>query len=369
MWVQGKPGSGKSVLASQIVRDVSTLDGVVVLYVFCKAGRENKNTLESLLRNLVFQLLEKSNQSSVLHKFVLNARLSEKTPYVRSTEALWDILARMLREDAIIFCILDGLDECISSVSERDAFVTRLTSTFEQNCSQAKLIAISQVELPKMADLQLRWNVVQIQSSNVQGDIEKLASTNIQGSKVLKTHPKKAELLEKVVANSEGMILWTKLMIQELEAGRWNVEQVLKKPPRSLSAMYSAIIDRIVTSNGHLERIQYALKHIITAARPLRLEELALSTAMTEGLQNHSDYDQWGEATTDGRKIVSECSPLLTIMLDGTFQVIHSSLNDYLLRSVITANPTGFFFQESESHAHMTSLLIKDVSFDRFNVE
>lgn len=35
-------------------------------------------------------------------------------------------------------------------------------------------------------------------------------------------------------------------MIQELEAGHWNVELVLKKLPRGLSAMYSVIIDRII---------------------------------------------------------------------------------------------------------------------------
>lgn len=64
LWVQGKPGSGKSVLASQIVRDVYSLDEAVTLYIFCKAGQEDKNTLESILRNLVFQLLIRSSKTT-----------------------------------------------------------------------------------------------------------------------------------------------------------------------------------------------------------------------------------------------------------------------------------------------------------------
>lgn len=65
---------------------------------------------------------------------------------------LWTLLARMLQENAIIFCVLDGLDECNNSKSERDTFITRLTSTFKQHCSRARVIAVSQLELAESAD-------------------------------------------------------------------------------------------------------------------------------------------------------------------------------------------------------------------------
>ena len=60
LWIQGKPGSGKSTLAGQIIEDMQSRPDFVVLFVFCKDGEENKNDLESILRNLIFQLLESS---------------------------------------------------------------------------------------------------------------------------------------------------------------------------------------------------------------------------------------------------------------------------------------------------------------------
>ena len=34
LWIQGKPGSGKSVLASQIIQDLQSFGDTVVVYVF-----------------------------------------------------------------------------------------------------------------------------------------------------------------------------------------------------------------------------------------------------------------------------------------------------------------------------------------------
>lgn len=171
------------------------------------------------MRNLVFQLLDKSSKNHLLHELVLRARLSEKTPYVRSMEMLWTLLARMLQENAMIYCILDGLDECKNSKSERNTFITHFTNTFKQHCSRARVIAISQLELAGPVDSQSHWEIIQIQSSDVNNDIKKLTSTKIESSRFLRSHPKKTELLERVITNSDGMILWAELMIQELEAG------------------------------------------------------------------------------------------------------------------------------------------------------
>ena len=160
------------------------------------------------------------------------------------------------------------------------------------------------------------------------------------------------------------MILWAELMIQELEAGHWNVGRVLNKPPRELSAMYSMIIDRIARLHTATDWMQSILEHAVVASRPLRLEELVLSIAVAEGLQQHSDYDQRSNAAADERDLIHECSPLLTMMPDGTVQAIHSFFKDYLLEPDALSNPTDFSFKENEIHNHLVSTLITYMSFD-----
>lgn len=119
MWVQGKQGSGKSVIASQIIQDLHSLGDSVIIYVFCKNGEENKNTLESILRNLILGMLKWAATKQALHRVLLNARLNEKSQYAQSIEALRNLLAQMISRIDVTHCVIDGLDECHSSKSER----------------------------------------------------------------------------------------------------------------------------------------------------------------------------------------------------------------------------------------------------------
>ena len=111
--------------------------------------------MESLLRNLIFQLLIKFSQYHLLHELILSARLNEKTFYARSMKILWTLLTRMLQKNVIVFCILDGLDECNNTKFERNVFIIRFVNTFEQHCSRARVIAISQLKLAESTDNQL----------------------------------------------------------------------------------------------------------------------------------------------------------------------------------------------------------------------
>jgi tetratricopeptide (TPR) repeat protein len=369
LWVQGKPGSGKSTLASQIIYDLQSRRDLVVAYIFCKDGEENKNDLQSILRNLVFQLLEKfSSDDKRFHTLVQNARLSEKSLFVQSIDIIWSMLGWMLRESNHVYCVLDGLDECNNSVSERASFLVRLTEVFKAEGHTAKLVVISRLDSSEVADKSSLWKCVQIQSSDVREDIERFTSTRLQGSRTLRTHPESDHLLSSLVDSSDGMILWTELMIEELEAGHWNVQRVLLKPPRGLSAIYASILHRI-SEAAPMERVQRALQLILAASRPLSLEELALGLAVTEGLCSHEEYDLRGNPTAEGREIVLVSNPLLMIMPDETVQLTHTSLKDYLLGSQAPPILPAFQFRIGSVHHGMALVLISYLSFQCFKTK
>jgi energy-coupling factor transporter ATP-binding protein EcfA2 len=332
LWIYGKPGSGKSTLAGQIVQDMQSLPGCVVLSVFCKDGEESKNDLESLLRNLVFQLLEKSPQRRLFHQIVQAARLNAKTVRAQSAELLWTMFQRMLEGSGEVCCILDGLDECRNPVRERKSFFSQLTKSFLLRSDTARLVVISRLDPAELGEDISRWECVQIRPSDVRGDIEKFAMSEIRRIRALKGHPKKQHILDVLVDSSNGMILWTALMIKELEERPWDAEGVLKEPPQGLSEIYTVILDRIAKT-ASVRRIQRVLQLVLAASRPLRLEEFALGLAAMEGLRCHEDYDSL-DPTTEGRATVRSSQPLLTIMPDETVELSHSSLRDYLFGAV-----------------------------------
>lgn len=367
MWIQGKPGSGKSVLASQIIQDLHSFAGSVVIYVFCKNGEETKNSLESVLRNMIFQALEWSPQKKAFHRLLLNARLNEKSQFAQSIEGLWNLLTQMINETEGIHCVIDGLDECHSSKSERVTFLSRLVEIFRQRTPWAKLVLISQLNLSESGDHSSLWMDFSIQTSSVRDDIELLASTRIESSKVLNKHPEKENLLKQLVDRSDGMILWAELMINELEAGHWNIQNVLQKPPEGLFEMWQSILQRMSYSRLGAKKLSHTLQLVLAAARPLRYEELALGLAVAQGLCQHEDYDVRGDARAEGRLAVLESSPLLTSMPDDTVQLTHSSLKDYLFCQDAPSVSTFLDFNEQDIHARMTAVLITYMSFQSFS--
>ena len=78
-------------------------------------------------------------------------------------------------------------------------------------------MVISRLEPSELGEDLSQWECMQIRSSDVQDDIEKFASTEIEKSLVLRVHRDKEHILRVLIDCSDGMILWTALMIKELE--------------------------------------------------------------------------------------------------------------------------------------------------------
>jgi tetratricopeptide (TPR) repeat protein len=367
LWIQGKPGCGKSTLAGQIVRDVQSLSKVVLLYFFCRAGEENKDDLVSILRNLVFQLLDKSPQRKLFHQMVLKVRINAKTAHAQSAEPLWALLRCMLERCSNVCCILDGLDECHNPVRQRENFFNQLTETFAIQDGTTRLMVISRLDPSELGVNYGRWECMQIQSSDVRGDIERFAIAEIQKTQALETHPRKQHILEILVGSSDGMILWTALMIKELRERPWDAEGVLGEPPQGLSEVYRVILDRIVKTVS-VRRIRNILQLALAAGRPLRLEEFALGLAVMEGLHCHEDYDSL-DATAEGRAIVRGSQPLIIITPDETIELTHSSLRDYLFDAGVHSDISVIHFKDHCVHNTVASAVLTYLSFECFGVE
>ncbi|EQB47728.1 hypothetical protein CGLO_13115 [Colletotrichum gloeosporioides Cg-14] len=110
LWIKGIPGSGKSVLASKIVRDLSqNQPGTPVLYFFFRKIIDANHEPVSLLRDWLDQLLlyspllQKQIKGYVENKRSLNSMLME---------GLWkDLRMALSGLHGKAFCIVDALDE------------------------------------------------------------------------------------------------------------------------------------------------------------------------------------------------------------------------------------------------------------------
>jgi hypothetical protein len=84
-----------------------------LIYFLCGAD-DGRNTGVSILRGLIFQLLEESEST---FKYIKAAYTKHGRGLFREDrfETLWKVFAAMIRDERLesVTCILDGLDECI----------------------------------------------------------------------------------------------------------------------------------------------------------------------------------------------------------------------------------------------------------------
>ncbi|KAI9797819.1 MAG: hypothetical protein M1833_005322 [Piccolia ochrophora] len=370
LWIQGKPGCGKSVIAAQIVEDLQQEQDSTTAYAFCKKGDEDKNSLLALLRNLVFQLYQIESQRGNFQRIVLLERMAAQTPIATSIDQLWRILDKFLSTSIRACFVIDGLDECNSTERERSDFLCRFVDTVRQSKGAVKLLVISRLDEAEIAQSG-DWTVVQITPLNCLVDITRYVASRLQDSEMLSRHPQRDELQKTLVERANGMILWSKLMIEELEAARWNVDGVLQHPPEGLYGIYTEIFSRLESSAKKYRKVSLILPMVLAAMRPLHVHEIALGLAISEGLRSHDDYDTMANPEQEGKRILLDCNPLLILLPDQTVELIHASLEEYLLREQdsmsICQDRTGrFSFTKAKAHSALASTSIAYLSLETF---
>lgn len=113
LWLQGTPGSGKSVISTQIVNFMQA-SKLFVIHHFCTYLYTSSTMYEQILRSLLMQLLRKDGDlvAHVYEEFVLG----KKSPTVFALERLLQLLFKSLSSEPskmeYVWIILDGLDEC-----------------------------------------------------------------------------------------------------------------------------------------------------------------------------------------------------------------------------------------------------------------
>lgn len=369
LWVSGKPGCGKSTIASQLILHLST-STLPVVRVLCKAGMENRSDVMSVLRNILFQLVESpvtTSEKRKLHSVITAARMDSKDPCATSEPKLWVLLKRLLKHSGGCICVIDGLDECGNTSKEIADFITQLTDVFDAS-PKSKAVVFSRLDIPVTCNNTSVWESISIKVADVRDDIEYLVRVNVENLE-LRNPEVKDRLRRQLISGSEGMMLWARLMLSEIKYNHYRIDEVLKKPPVGLKVLYNDILQRLANSESDTRRMQNALvlRLVLAAARPLRLHEFCLAVEMLKGLPDHENYEFRED---NARTIINEAAPLVTVLPNNTVQIVHTSLKDYLLSSGYSQDTrlNNFVFESSNLHSPIVFALLSYLSFSCFNV-
>lgn len=256
-WITGKPGSGKSTLMKYLAEHESGSEilqrhhrcswSIVHFYFDYRSGKRVPNSLEGMLRSILYQLVGANSTANQAVRQELNARhghaLYENLD-MSDLQKAFRIACKAISRTHKICAFVDGLDE----FSGHHIEVVRMVD-FLVNNGVHKLCVASRPEYVLVQQLG-RHPSFKMQDRNL---LTIRAYVN-QAFEKMPPHPPYldvSELIAKIVSKAEGVILWAYLvtgyMVELLLAGgtREEVYKRLDEFPQELNEVYERLLNNV----------------------------------------------------------------------------------------------------------------------------
>lgn len=323
-WVYAKPATGKSVLASQVIKVTDTLNNDCSYYFF-RYGDQARSTLSGCLLSLAYQMatLNVHVRNKLLLLIDRGVRFERK-----NAKNIWrKILEPILANGGTIqpqYWILDGLDEC----SDLAAFFSILSKLEPQmpvkifvTSRRLDSIATGFAQLEKVPSLAPVLST-QIETEDTRESILQYLKSN-QHKLHAETEQQRAALLTRISDKAQGCFLWVRLVLEELSTV-WTVEdseRVLDDVPQEMDLLYSRAVDLLLSRPAHSVTVAKAiLTWTICAIRPLTVAEL----------QSALQLDIGTAVQDPAQGIPSLCCQLVHVDTNGRVLIVHLTARTFL---------------------------------------
>ena len=359
LWLSGGPGKGKTMLsiflAEELEQTAKRTQDKLFLQYFCDNKDEKRKTAVSIIRGLMFQLLQSYHK---LFDYILPSfRIQKDSLFTASSfETLWRIFENMVRDPIIgtAYCVLDGLDECdeISLEVLLKKFAALLSAkTDGLPACHLNLIVVSRDFPDIIPELLSSFPHICLDpdaDTDVNDDIQLFIKNKVDYLSRRKHYPEPLRVrVEEVFQNrAQGTFLWIGIVAKALEKYKAieDVEKALDEFPPGLDSLYARMLLQI--GNRRREIAAKILCWVVMAVRPLTLPELSIAIEATIRPSAILGRD---EVVRDQ---VANCGYLLTIEGD-TVGLIHQSAKDYLLRKIPDSDPELEYFRVKEEAANL----------------
>ncbi len=275
LWVNGLPGSGKSILSSFVIEHLKRL-GKSCQFYFFKHGDQSKRSPNSLLRSLAYQIAcDLPDYKVRLGKLADDALNVEKAEARVIWQRLFVSALFSLGLERPLFWVIDGLDECdapqslLSLLTVVSASNTPLRVMLIGRKNQSQYVAFG-----KLAQV---YQVDRLSADTPGQDLRMYVAKEME---YMHGRPSfKENVISKILDRANGNWLWVHLVVREIldchtEAA---IDQALEEIPADLEPLYQRMEAGLVRTSRPADKGLAIL--ILTCAtcsqRSLSLEELS----------------------------------------------------------------------------------------------
>lgn len=328
LWINGRPGGGKSVLSTCIIEELQrrreeTKNCDVVYFYFSK-NDQVKSTSLSLVVSIIAQLVGRMPSFPPILFSSYESAAKFGRAHISESDDPARILESLVKEINCLYLVLDGLDEC-SDINKTVETMLRLTS---QNVG-VRLLCISR-ETGALKKHLGGHSTIYLKPGDIKDDIDNFLSDEIRDlSECLgcDLHPM---LFNRLSRDAEGNFLWAYLMTYNLKGASslFEIKSMMDKVPKGLAELYESIMSDFGKETEATQKImKAAFMWICCGTRPISWPELQTALAI-----DTKDEELDPLKIPFKPVILRLCSPLIEYSAEeDVFRPIHLSLCEFFL--------------------------------------
>jgi hypothetical protein len=334
LWVQGKPGIGKSTLLSAAIDRAQSLNHTVA-YFYCSFTDLSSQKLQNILGSMITQICRLYPE--LWHIVDPKYREARKGMALKrlSVEELQAILKEVCSHCEITYLFLDA-------PNETDDASEILLGLWDILSNKVKLLLFSTESLhfsfpgPSVVVMPMNVNMV---GDDIETYIDTRLSQNrrLQGLSLSLKFDIKSELLHK----ADGTFRWVQCQLELLAQQRkpTEIRRALQTVPPTLEETYCNILLRIPQEDRALAR--EVLMWLTIGIRAMHFDELCDAVVVEEDTRTLSEDDR----LLNPEDILHICQSLVSYNAEtGLVTLAHSSVPMYLTSQQIQASPASFFY-------------------------
>ncbi|KAM0805845.1 hypothetical protein BDR22DRAFT_188133 [Usnea florida] len=325
--MSGSHGCGKSILASSIIARLEKAQQHPLFFAFSSSDG-NRKTSESLIRTLLWQLLQQSDKRECVD--AVNRLRLDGQP---SVSELWDAFEHIFPLLAKLkYCVIDGVDECIDY---NHTLLTRLVQTLGK-CPNLRILLLGRSDAIQAHSGSCAFTKIEITPAILSRDTEAFINNEIAKSDILSLPEFRETVYKSLSGKSDGMFLWVRLMVDDLKksSSKSEISQRLQDLPHGLEMAYQLHFLRISKKLDKFEQrlAQTVLAFTIISCQPMTFVEFRYAYALhCRSLDTVARPLEEYLLLQPLQRILDITEGLL-YMTDGVLRLSHSSVRDFLVR-------------------------------------
>lgn len=212
LWVNGKPGCGKTVLTSTIIADLqkSEQDIQTLLYFYFDFNSRDQRSWEKMIRSLLYQIYcNKPGTRGILDSLFSSCHDGASQPYF---ESLCESFESMIKHSSPAWIVLDALDECERQALCSEDDILKWIAGLVGSQTDVRLLVASRPE-PEIKSVfetfARKKHIVALDSDVVEEDIRRYIQSTVRQHVALKRWRERPDIQEEIemalIGKADGM--------------------------------------------------------------------------------------------------------------------------------------------------------------------